>query len=179
MGEKPVDRRNRRIDHILGPGFSQGLGDLDMDEIRRRRDLCRAEREYLSYLRRLLQGRRDILRDELDRRRAGGERGTLVERLTAVLADAPRGPSRGEALMVSVPEEEILLARRRVERLVSDSRLSDLDALSEDDLEATIAGVEEEERTISDTRARVLTVHDLIQDELKRRYRAQLGGLKA
>lgn len=179
MAEEPTEGGNRRIDRILAPGFSRGLRDLDMDEIRRRRDMCRAEREYLSYLRRLLQGRRDILRDELDRRRAGRDRGSLVERLTAVLADAPRGQSRGEAVMVSVPEEEILLARRRLERLVSDSRLSDLDSLSDEELEKIVRGVEGEERAISDTRARVLALHDAFQDELKRRYRVQLGGLKA
>lgn len=179
MAEVPMGGGNRRIDRILAPEFSKGLRDLDMEEIRRRRDLCRAEREYLSYLRRLLQGRRDILRDELERRKAGGERGSLVERLTAVLSDAPRGPSRGEAVIVSVPEEEILLARRRVERLVSDSRLSDLDSLSDEELEATIAKVGEEERSISDTRTDVMTVHDAFQDELKRRYRSQLDGLKA
>lgn len=179
MAEVSRGGGSRRVDRILAPEFSQGLSGLDMEEIRRRRDVCRAEREYLSYLRRLLQGRRDILRDELERRRAGGERGPLVERLTAVLSDSPRGPSRGEAVLVSVPEEEIHLARRRVERLVSDSRLSDLDALSDQEIEATIERVGEEERGVSDTRARVMAVHDAFQDELKRRYRVQLGGLKA
>jgi hypothetical protein len=179
MADVPMEGGNRRVDRVLAPGFSSDLPSLDMDEIRRRRDLCRAEREYLSYVRRLLQGRRDILQDELERRRSGGERGSLVERLTAVLSDAPRGPSRGEAVIISVPEEEILLARRRVERLVSDSRLSDLDSLSDDELEAIVARVGEEERAISDTRSEVMAVHDLFQEELKRRFRRQLGELKA
>lgn len=179
MAEVSREGGSRRVDRVLASDFARGLPDMDMEEIRRRRDLCRAEREYLSYLRRLLQGRRDILRDELERRRAGSERGSLVERLTAVLSDSPRGPSRGEAVLVSVPEEEILLARRRVERLVSDSRLSDLDAMSDQELQSIIERVAEEERGVSDARARVMAVHDAFQDELKRRYRAQLGGLKA
>jgi hypothetical protein len=179
MADEPRAGGNRRIDQILAPGFADGLSSLDMDELRRRRDLCRGEREYLSYVRRMLQGRRDILRDEVERRRTGGERGSIVERLTAVLADSPRGPSRGEAVVVTVPEEDLLLARRRVERLVSDSHLSDLDAMSDEELERTVARVEDEERTISDTRTKVLAVHDRIQDELKRRFRAELGELRA
>lgn len=169
----------RRIDRILTPGFLDGLDELEMDEVRSRRDLSRAERDYLSFLRRLLQGRRDLLQDEQRRRREGGEPGSVVERVTAVLSDAPRGPSRGEAVIVSLPEEEIALARRRVERLLSDARLSDLVALSDEELGITIDRMDEEERTISDTRSKVLAAHDALQEELKRRYRVQLRRLRA
>lgn len=166
----------RRIDRVLAPDFTEGVQDIDMDELRRRRDLSRAELEYLSFLRRLLQGRRDILQAELDRRRRGGDQETLLAQIAAILADAPTGPSRGEALVLSVPDEEIALARRRVERLVSDARLSDLPRLSDDELEEAVAGIDEEERAISDARSRVIEVHDVLQAELVRRYRDELRG---
>ena len=66
-----------------------------------------------------------------------------------------------------------------MERLLSDARLTNLEALSDEDLETTIARVEEEERAISDTRTRVLGAHDAFQEELKRRYRTQLKRLRA
>ncbi len=179
MSEKPASGGKRRIDRILDPGFTRGLESLEMDEIRARRDLCRAERNYLSYLRRLLQGRRDILRDEQERRAGRGRQGSVVERLTAVLADSPRGASRGEAVVVSMPEEEIALARRRVERLLSDVSLSNLEALSDDALESAISKVEAEEGSISELRSRALAALDRFQDEIKRRYRAQLRRLRA
>jgi hypothetical protein len=166
----------RRIDHVLAPDFTEGLEQIDLGELRRRRDVCRAEREYLSYLRRLLQGRRDILQAELDRRRRGGDSESVLSHLAAILADAPVGPSRGEAPVVTIPDEEITLARRRVERLVSDSRLSDLPALSDEELEDAVVQIDEEERTLSDLRGRVIDVHDTLQAELVRRYREQLGG---
>jgi hypothetical protein len=166
----------RRIDRVLAPDFTEGLQDIDLDELRRRRDLSRAELEYLSYLRRLLQGRRDILQAELDRRQRGGDQESLLAEIAAILADAPTGPSRGEALVLSVPDEEIALARRRVERWVSDSRLSDLPALSDDELEDAVAGIDEEERSLSDARSRVIEVHDMLQAELVRRYREELRG---
>lgn len=166
----------RRIDAVLAPGFLSGLGDLDLDEVRRRRDDCLAEREYLSYLRRLLQGRIDILKAERDRRATGGEAGPLVDRLASILADRTRGSSRGEAPIVTVPDEEIARARRRVERLASDVSLSDPTALSDADLESALEALGREERDVSATRARVLEAHDALQDEVKRRYRAQVQG---
>jgi hypothetical protein len=166
---------NRRIDQVLASGFTEGLEPLDTDEVRGRRDLARAELEYLSFLRRLLQGRRDLLRDEMDRRRTGGEAQPVVERVVSVMAEGGRGPSRGEAPLIRMPPEEIAMARRRVERLVSDARLSDLEALSDRELEDAAGTIEREERQVSDVRTRVIEVHDSLQEEMKRRLKAELG----
>lgn len=179
MSDAPMTGGKRRIDRVLAEDFASGLGELEMDELRTRRDLSRGEREYLSFLRRLLQGRRDILRDELQRRETGGDAGPLVERITAVLGEGPRGRSRGEAVTVPLPDEEISLARRRIERLLSDASLSDLEGLSDDDLRATIERIEDEERKVSEARGRVMGVLDRLQGELKRRLRTQLKGLRA
>jgi hypothetical protein len=177
MTEMPKAGGKRRIDQVLGPGYADELGSLDTDEVRRRRDLTRLEREYLSFVRRLLQGRRDILRDELKRRRSGSEPVPIVERLVAVLSEGSRGPSRGEAPVIPLPEEEVMKARRRVERLVSDSRLSNLEALADGEIEEVVGRIEEEERSVSDARGKVIDVHDALQDEMKRRLRAELGRL--
>ena len=48
---------NRRIDRIQRADYAQGLEELSLDDVRDRRDECRAELEYLSLLRRLVQGR--------------------------------------------------------------------------------------------------------------------------
>ncbi|HEX9822897.1 MAG TPA: aerial mycelium formation protein [Actinomycetota bacterium] len=176
MSEEPFAGGKRRIDLILAAGFADGIESMDLDELRRRRDLCRGEREYLSLLRRLLQGRRDLLRDERERRAGGGQPGSIVERVSAVLADAPRGPSRGEAVMISVPEEEIALARRSVERLLADAGLSDLEHIEDAALESAIALLDEEERKVSNTRNSVMSIHDQLQDVIKERWRTKLRG---
>lgn len=175
MSDTPKVGGNRRVDQILADGFTDGLGSLDTDQVRRRRDLARAEREYLSFLRRLLQGRRDLLRDELDRRRTGGEPQSVVERVVSVMAEGTRGSSRGEAPVIPMPEDEIAMARRRVERLVSDAHLSDLNALSPEELEEAAGRIDVEEREVSRIRAEVIEVHDALQEEMKRRLRAELG----
>jgi hypothetical protein len=175
MSDTPKTGGNRRVDQVLAEGFTDDLGALDTDEVRRRRDLARSEREYLSFVRRLLQGRRDLLRDEVDRRRTGGQAPPVMERVVAVLSEGTRGPSRGEAPMIPMPEDEIAMARRRVERLVSDAHLSDLDGLSDQELDEGIRRMDAEEREVSDARGRVMEVHDILQEEMKRRLRAELG----
>jgi hypothetical protein len=175
----PMIGGKRRIDRVLAPDFVQGLEALEMEDLRRRRDLCRAEREYLSLVRRLLQGRRDILQAELERRRTGDRSGTIVDQLAATLADAPLGPSRGEAPVVTIPDEELMLARRRVERLLSDARLSDLESMSDEELEDSVIRIEEEERSASDARAKVFAVHDALQEELKGRWRDRVRRMES
>jgi hypothetical protein len=176
MSDAPVGGK-RRIDQVLAEGFTDGLAELDDGEVRRRRGLARAELEYLSFLRRLLQGRRDILRDELDRRRSGGEPQPVVERVVSVLSEGPRGPSRGDAPVVPLPDEDLALARRRVERLLSDANLSDLGSLSDDDLEGAVRRIDEEERGVSSIRSQVIQTLDLLQSEMKRRLRETHGSL--
>jgi len=163
---------HRRIDRIRDASFLDGIEDLSLEDLRARRDECLAEREYLSLLRRLIQGRAEILQAELNSRSGGGDEAPVVDRLATILA-GDEGPvaSRGEAVHVGLPEEELLLARRHAERLVSDATISDPSSLDDEALAAAVASLAEEERLVSDTRGDVLTVLDTLQDELKRRYK--------
>ena len=74
------------------------LGDKSNDELRALLDQLSAEEDELSYRRRVLHGRIDILRAELVRRLAEGQSephdvisGTDLDRLIAILASDLRG----------------------------------------------------------------------------------------
>jgi hypothetical protein len=165
---------NRRIDRVLSPAFLENLADLSLSEVKARRDEALAEREYLSLLRRLLQGRIDILGAERARR-TGGESTPLVERLPEALADEGPTGSRGEVLRVTVPEHELALARRRIEQLTADTTISDPTALSEEQLALAERRLRDEERVVSEARSAVIGAHDALQGELKRRYKEDLS----
>lgn len=166
-----TEQGHRRIDRIRDPRYAEGLDALTLEELRRRRDECLAEREYLSLLRRLVQGRAEILKAEIERRGGQTDQGPLVERLAEILGAEPSGPSRGEAVRIGLPEEEMSLARRRVERVVADAGLSDPGALDDARLAAAVDVLAREERQVSQDRGDVLAVLDTVQDELKRRYK--------
>jgi hypothetical protein len=163
---------NRRIDRIRDQAYVTDIETLALDDLRGRRDECLAEREYLSLLRRLVQGRAEILHAELDARGSGVDQGPLVDRLATILAgDERQTASRGEAVKIGLPEEEMLLARRRIERLVSDAGISDPSALDDANLASAVELLAAEEREVSGARSDVIRVLDTLQDELKRRYR--------
>jgi chromosome segregation ATPase len=165
--------RNRRIDRIREGSYLEGITELSLEELRGRRDECLAEREYLSLIRRMVQGRAEILQAEIEGREALDGRGPLVDRIARILAGDDDRPatSRGEAVRVSVPEEELMLARRRVERLVNDVDLSNPGALTPEALAEAVDSLATEEHDVSSARAEVLRVLDALQDELKRRYK--------
>lgn len=168
------NKGRRRLDRILRDDYLDGLDGLQIEEVRRRRDECLAEREFLSYLRRLYQGRLDILEAELQARRSGDER-PLVDRLAEIMSSegSSQGSPRGEAVRFELPDEEVLAARRRYERLANDAAISDPGSMDEAQLDEAAETLREEERVVSDTRSRVLQAHDALQDEIKRRYREQ------
>jgi hypothetical protein len=161
---------NRRIDRIRDPRFLEGIADLSLDGLRARRDECMAEREYLSLLRRLVQGRAEILKAELAGR-GGDDQRPLVDRLSEILVSDQPATSRGEAMRVTLPEEEMSLARRRIERLVADAGISDPSELDDDRLRDAVEVLAVEESEVSSQRSDVLRVLDALQDELKRRYK--------
>jgi hypothetical protein len=163
---------HRRIDRIRDEAYVESIEALPLDDLRTRRDECLAEREYLSLLRRLVQGRAEILRAELDARGSGEDKGPLIDRLAQILSgDERQSPARGEAVKIGLPEEEMLLARRRIERLVSDAGISDPGALDDASLAGAVELLASEEREVSTARSDVIRVLDTLQDELKRRYR--------
>ncbi|MDQ4107599.1 MAG: aerial mycelium formation protein [Actinomycetota bacterium] len=161
---------NRRIDRIRDPSYLEGIESMTLEDVRTRRDETMAEREYLSLLRRLVQGRAEILKAELASRSNDDHR-PLVDRLSEILASDQPTTSRGEAMRISLPEEEMLLARRRIERLVADAGISDPSALDDASLREAVEVLAGEEREVSTQRGEVHRVLDAIQDELKRRYK--------
>jgi hypothetical protein len=170
----------RRIDRITAPEFTRDLADLPLPDLRARRDECLAEREYLSLLRRLVQGRLDILRAEADLRRRGEEPSALVDHVAEAMSNsAPPGTVRGEAVRLAVPPEDETRAHGHIEQLVGDASISDPRSLSDDQLGTAIERLETEERAVSDDRRRVLDVHDVLQDELKRRFKENPAGALA
>jgi anti-sigma-K factor RsiG len=169
MGEAEAVTRTERV---LQPAFVEGLEDLPIEEVRTRRDDALAEREYQSYLRRLIQVRQDIVMAERERRSSGGEQQPLIDRLTSVLAEgSSRGPTRGEALPLGPSADDMEVAERRADAASNGVLRSGLQNLDDAVLDQALESLTEEERTISASRILVLRVHDRLQEELKRRYR--------
>ncbi len=157
---------NRRIDRILDPSHLDGIESRPLADVRTLRAEAEDEETLLSYERRLLHARMDILRAEQERRSGTG--GTLLERLPQILADdAP--PSRGSISLKDPPSLEH--PRRRVEKLVSDSTLANLGDLPDERIVEILGTLESAEAEVSEQRHAVQKVLDALTAEIGRRYR--------
>ena len=155
-----------RAERVLAPDYVQGLAELPLDEVRAKRAESEQVETDLSYLRRLLQGRIDILRAE--RARRSGEGGPVLAKLAEVLA-GPTAPPYGMGRHQAVdPSEQ---AQRRVDELAGEVDLTDLAAVADADLDRVLAACEAEERSVSGRRKQVQAVMDALSAEIAARYR--------
>ncbi len=67
----PHGAGNRRIDRVLAEDYLDGLKQASLQDVRELRGEAEQEEVDLSYIRRMIQGRIDILRAELERRGGG------------------------------------------------------------------------------------------------------------
>ena len=160
----------RRIDRVLSEDYLTGLQDADLTDVRALRTDAEQEEVDLSYLRRMMQGRLDVIRAELNRREGNGS-GNLVQDLAAILADEPRSPARGLGRHVTVEPSRADSHRRYVEALVADVDLSDVASRSADELAHAMRTLSDEEQTLSTKRRQVQSVMDACSAEITRRYR--------
>ncbi|GLF99753.1 ABC transporter substrate-binding protein [Streptomyces yaizuensis] len=149
------------------------LRALRLPELRSlRRDSQRDEAD-LSYVRRMLHGRIDILRAELARRtdaQVPVVRGLVVDRLSEILADPPsphRRPTRHVTL--STPQREEY--RRIAADMLADVELSDLSARTDDELHTGMGRLVRYERQVSRRRQLLQRTADDCSAEIARRYR--------
>jgi hypothetical protein len=160
----------RRIDRMLAPGFLNSISERSLEDVRSLRDEAAQEETDLSYVRRLLHARIDIVQAEQRRRAEGGS--SVLEDLALILADGvhlePRGSGRFQRLEPSRVEPH----RRYVDALVADVDLSDVGVLTDDKLAEALQAYRREERSISVRRRRVQIVVDTLNAEIAARYRA-------
>ncbi len=150
------------------------LSRLSLSELRAlRRDAQRDEAD-LSYVRRLLQGRIDILHAELARRGRAAvpapKDASVVERLPEILRDAPaRHRSSARHVTVGTPRGEEV--RRLAAEMLGEVELSDLTARTNPELTAAMGRLERYEQEVSRRRQRLQHTADGCGGEIARRYR--------
>ncbi|MEU5598565.1 aerial mycelium formation protein [Streptomyces sp. NPDC020298] len=175
----PTQRSDSPVPSVEPPGHD--LARLSLPELRAlRRDAQRDEAD-LSYVRRLLQGRIDILRAELARR--GGEKpvavdgprdatvvASVVSRLPEILTDAPaRQRSSARHVTLGTPHNEEY--RRLAADMLAEVELSDLEARTDLELGTAMGRLVRYEQQVSGRRQHLQRTTDDCSAEITRRYR--------
>lgn len=168
-----VNEKRRRIDIVLEPEYLEGLSDLDINELRRRRDTAEDVEAQISYYRRLLHGRMDLL-DFEQRRRSGEEERSILEALPEILAKGMvLGSEPALKHIETMPPLPSVTGRRLIDKIMDDGILANLGELTEDEITEAIERLREVETRLSGQRRQLHHVIDALQDEIVTRYRSQ------
>lgn len=158
------------VDALLDPALLEGLPERPMAEVRQLRRTAEQSEVDLSYTRRLLQGRLDIVRRELQRRAEHDGR-SLVDLLPEILSEKGRGPAHGLGRHQTVQPSSPVELEHWVNALAAGVDLSDVADLPDDQLETAARSLAAGERGLSERRRGVQQVMDGLAAELGRRYR--------
>jgi hypothetical protein len=168
---------------ILTSNYLDGIADRSLAEIRSMRTECQEAEVALSYLRRLIQGRLDIVHTYLEHPGSDALRdlGTLVNDLPGILSSGPgrpEGPGRLPQLLSPDTEEVDLTAE--LDAVLGAEEVGTLAELDIDQLNVIAGQLEAIETRVSADRRALHERIDTLQAELVERHktgRATVDGL--
>jgi hypothetical protein len=170
--EQHMDETSARI---LDPAYLDGMEGRPIEDIRAMRGECQDVETGLSYLRRVVQGRLDIVDAELARRRGGGDAADLsdlIEQLPSILSDHLRAPGNGRlpsSIGPGRPDEEL---EAKLDALVAEANLDAITELDEANLAQARDALATLEGEVSARRRALFDRIDALQAELTRRYKS-------
>jgi len=160
-----------QLARLLSDELLADLAEAPADEVRARRRACEEVEVSLSYLRRMVQGRLDIVEAEVARR-SGGSPGPVVEELPAILAGPPRPPGPGRLATRMEPGASHRELTAELDRVLDPGRLAAVAELPDGELAAAASGLAALERDVSARRRALHQRMDAVQTEIVRRYRS-------
>lgn len=162
------------LDRLLTDSYLDGVATASLDDIRSMRADCQAAEVALSYLRRLAQGRLDIVYTYLDRPDAGPtpDLAELVDGMSQILSNSPGRPAGpGRPPMLLTPDTEDPGLTEELDSIVGADEVGRLSTLGADELGRIVADLSAYEHRVSAQRRALHERIDTLQAELVDRYK--------
>lgn len=159
---------------LLDPSYLGDLPSRTIDDVRHMRTECQEVETGLSLLRRLAQGRLDIVGVELTRRAQGGDPSDLpdlIARLPAVLSDRIRSPGVGRLPQLMTSGLQPAELEAELDAIVGAGHVTELPTVDDDHLRAMADQLEVYEHKVSKSRHDLFERIDALQAEITRRYK--------
>ncbi|MDG1409663.1 MAG: hypothetical protein P8L46_11000 [Acidimicrobiales bacterium] len=162
----------RNLQRVLEPTYLSGLVALSTDHVREMRRDCTDLENGFSYVRRVAQGRLDLLSRETESRASGGggDLRDLVERLPEMLSAGVRGGGGGRVEQELQPPDHVVdPLTDKLDGVVGPSVIASVAELPDEALSSGVIALSNFEEELSTARRSLHSVIDSINDELARR----------
>ncbi len=168
--------RHLGLERLLADEYLKGLEEMSVAEVRERRDECDAVEDSLSVLRRLVQGKLDIVLADLERRAggvAGGPLARVVEQLPTILSEGGRSSSgRGRLRRNIAPDVNFRRLTAELDRIMDVDTSAGLLGLAEQEVREIADALHDLEQKVSIRRTAVQDRIDNLQAEIVNRYKS-------
>jgi hypothetical protein len=148
---------DKELERLFASDYLDGLDTRSLDEVRSMRAECQEAETIVSYLRRVVQGRLDVVHSFLDHHNTGqsvGDLDALVEDLSSVIGSGPARPSGNGRLPSQMsPDMEKVDLTREIDDVLDAERLTVI------------------EKRISDQRRMLHERIDALQAQIVSRYK--------
>jgi hypothetical protein len=164
------------LDVLLDENYLAGLEEMSLAEVRDRRTECWEVEDALSVLRRMVQGRLDIVHADLQRRAGGLEGGDIaqvVEQLPEILSEGGRSAQvRGRLPKNIAPDVNYRKLTAELDRIIDVDTSAGLLGMDDERVRSIAEALEDLERQVSSRRRAVQERIDALQAEVVRRYKS-------
>lgn len=160
------------LQRVLEPTYLSGLVDVSTDRVREMRRECTDLENGLSYVRRVAQGRLDVLAKETESRAngGGGNLRDLVERLPEMLSAGVGGAGSGRVEQELDPPDHVVdPLTDKLDSAVGPNVVTSIADLEDDALSAAMIALANFEEELSTSRRSLHSAIDSINEELARR----------
>ncbi len=166
---------NEQLDNLLNDDTLTDITARSLPDLRSARVAAAPAENDVSLVRRISQGRLDIVGHELQRRagKADGEADVpgLLFSLPEILSGDSGGGASGRAVVINEPGPIALSLVERLDKVVSPGDLSGVDKLDDGSLRMVFERIGDIEAELSGVRRQLHERIDAIQAEIGRRYR--------
>ncbi len=171
--------RHLDLENLLADEYLKGLEEMSVAEVRERRDECDGVEDSLSVLRRLVQGKLDIVLADLERRAgglAGGGLAQVVEQLPTILSEGSEGGrssnGRGRLRRNIAPDVNFRQLTAELDRIMDVDTSAGLLGMGEQEVRDIAEALHDLEQKVSIRRTAVQDRIDNLQAEIVNRYKS-------
>jgi hypothetical protein len=165
-----VNALDPELTRLFAPDYLKGIKERSLDEVRAMRAECQDVEEVESYLRRVVQGRLDVVHSFLAH--TVGDLDSAVSELSSIIGSGPARPSGyGRLPSQMSPDMEKVDLTREIDEVLNAEGIGKLPTMSEDELRAIGDRLTVLEQRISDERRTLHERIDALQAEIVSRYK--------